>query len=83
MLFTKPFERRMPMSKTLYSIKEAADLFFNSGISKCTLYNLVRQHKIGCIRIGRKILIPRDDLDKFYHEVYQEGMGSYEKEKMG
>lgn len=48
--------------KIAYTIEEAADV---SGIGRNTIRQLVNWEKLPVLRVGRKILIRSDSLDKF------------------
>ncbi|MBQ7635912.1 MAG: helix-turn-helix domain-containing protein [Lachnospiraceae bacterium] len=49
-------------NKIAYTIEEAADV---SGIGRNTIRQLVDWEKLPVLRVGRKILIRSDSLDKF------------------
>jgi excisionase family DNA binding protein len=56
-------QRGKPEAERLvYSVEEAAELL---GISRAFCYEAVNRGEIPCLRIGRRILIPRSALHKF------------------
>lgn len=50
----------------LLSVEQLTDLL---GIGRNTAYGLVRCGRIKCIRIGRKIRIPRENIREFFIQV--------------
>lgn len=55
----------MKLQKEVYSTAEAR---FKLGIGRTNFYSLIKDGKIGHIRLGRKILIPASALQKFIEE---------------
>lgn len=51
------------------TIPEVASLL---GISRNHAYELVKQGKLPVIRLGKRILVPRVQLDKFLEKGYME-----------
>ncbi len=49
-----------------YTVEEAADLM---GLSRSGVYRGVRRGEIPCIRIGRRLLVPKNALETFVAEV--------------
>ena len=49
-----------------YTVEEAAELM---GLSVSGAYRFVRRGQIPCIRIGRRLLIPRTALQSYLDEV--------------
>lgn len=54
------------MSKATMSVEEAAEVL---GISRGSAYQAVRMGEIPCIKIGKRILVPRIALDKMLEEL--------------
>ena len=52
-------QQPMPDTKLTLSVREAADMI---GISKPTMYGLIRNNEIPVIHVGKKILISRKSL---------------------
>ncbi len=50
------------MEKLVYTVNETAQIL-NIGMNKA--YELVQQHQIPNLRVGRKILIPKQSLEKW------------------
>lgn len=53
------------MNPVTMTVNEMADTV---GISRCYAYRLISNGSIPVIRLGRKILIRRDDLEKWLEE---------------
>ena len=49
--------------KKFYNVKELAEIL---GVSKGLIYESVYRHKIPCKRIGRRILIPYDFVERMF-----------------
>lgn len=49
----------------LFSVQEAANVYFDKKISSAMIYNLVQKNQVECIRVGKRILIPKKSLDAF------------------
>lgn len=49
----------------LFSVQEAAEKYFDKKISSAMIYNLVQKNQVECIRVGKRILIPKKSLDEF------------------
>ena len=56
----------MTKTKIALSIEEAADY---TGIGRNTLRNLVEWGKLPVLKVGRKVLIKIDILEKFMEEI--------------
>ena len=54
------------MNKLTLSVEEAAEIL---GISRGSAYQAVRMGEIPCIKIGKRILVPRVALEKMLDEV--------------
>ncbi len=54
------------MSKLAYSVEEAADLI---GISRRTIYELIRTGDLGSVKIGTRRLIRKTDLTQFLDDL--------------
>lgn len=54
------------MDKATLSVEEAADVL---GISRGSAYQAVQMGEIPCIKIGKRILVPRVALEKMLDEV--------------
>lgn len=54
------------MSKATLSVEEAAEVL---GISRGSAYQAVRMGEIPCIKIGKRILVPRVALDKMLEQL--------------
>lgn len=54
------------------TVTEAADLL---GISKTLAYALVRRREIPCIRLGRRVVVPRRALDEMVGSLPSERRG--------
>lgn len=54
------------MDKATLSVEEAAEVL---GISRGSAYQAVRMGEIPCIKIGKRILVPRVALEKMLDEV--------------
>ena len=52
-------------NKVALTVNEASEY---TGIGRNTLRNLIRWDKLPVIRIGNKVVIRRDDLDRFLSE---------------
>ncbi|MFP5322252.1 MAG: helix-turn-helix domain-containing protein [Acidimicrobiia bacterium] len=59
----------MSSDRLTYTVDEAADLL---GISRSLAYELVRLGELRCIRLGRRILIPRHAV----HDLVEEPLGA-------
>jgi len=62
--------RRLDMGNRTYSIAEVAE---ELGISRGTAYQLAREGKIPVIRLGRRMLVPKDNFDKWLSDSISEG----------
>ena len=56
-------------SRLAYSVDEAAALI---GISRRSIYELLRSHQLGSIKIGSRRLIRHSDLERFLDDPEQE-----------
>ena len=54
------------MNKLTLSVEEAVEIL---GISRGSAYQAVRMGEIPCIKIGKRILVPRVALEKMLDEV--------------
>jgi len=45
-----------------YSVDQVAAIF---GVGRSTVYDLVRSSKLRGIRVGRRVLIPRSEVERF------------------
>ena len=45
----------------LVSIKETAT---ETGVSTCTIRRLIDQKAIKCVRVGRRVMVPRAEVDR-------------------
>jgi len=54
------------VNKLTLSVEEAAEIL---GISRGSAYQAVRMGEIPCIKIGKRILVPRVALEKMLDEV--------------
>ncbi|ADQ04380.1 DNA binding domain protein, excisionase family [Caldicellulosiruptor owensensis OL] len=52
-------------NKKAYTVQEAAKIL---SLGKTTVYELIRQNKIKCIYIGKKIIIPQKAIDEFIEQ---------------
>ncbi|HAS09172.1 MAG TPA: excisionase [Acidimicrobiaceae bacterium] len=59
----------MSSDRLTYTVDEAADRL---GISRSLAYELVRLGELPCIRLGRRILIPRQAV----HDLVEEPLGA-------
>lgn len=50
------------MDKKAYSVTETARIL---SLGKGTVYELIRQNKLKCIYIGKKIIVPQRAIDEF------------------
>jgi excisionase family DNA binding protein len=53
------------MESMVYNVKETAGLL---KVSSDTIYELVRQGRLKCIRMGKAIRIPKKYIDQFIDE---------------
>ena len=63
-------QQTSPSTKLTMSVREAAALI---GISKTKVYDLVRKGEIGIIRVGQKIVIPRQAIFDWIEKGVQDG----------
>jgi excisionase family DNA binding protein len=49
----------MSAERLTYKVKEAIEA---SGLSRTTLYGLIKTGKLAAVRVGRRVLIPREAL---------------------
>ncbi|KHO63391.1 DNA binding domain, excisionase family [Thermoanaerobacter sp. YS13] len=54
------------------TVKQAIEQFFNNTISQEMLYKLVRQKKIPCVRIGKRILFDETTLQQWWQEQQEQ-----------
>lgn len=54
--------RKFEDMKEVYTVEDVKEML---GIGKTSIYELIRQNKLKCVRIGRKILIPKFSLYEF------------------
>lgn len=52
----------MKYKKLLYSVKETSNIL---NISSTKAYELIQQNKLPTIRLGKRILIPKDSLENW------------------
>lgn len=57
------------LAPDLLTVPEAAQLL---RISRNLAYELVAQHQLPCVRLGRTIRIPRDSLERWIRERAEE-----------
>lgn len=57
------------MERATLNVRETAAYI---GISKDLVYGLVRENKIPCVRVGKRILFRKESIDKWMEE--QESM---------
>lgn len=61
------------MSKRrVYTIEETAELL---GVGRSTAYDAARRGELPVVRLGRRILVPREAL----HQLLVKGAGSHER----
>jgi len=53
------------LDKKAYSVQEAAKLL---SLGKTTVYELIWQNKLKCIKIGRKIIVPENAIKEFLEQ---------------
>ena len=56
-------ELRNSAQKRFYNVRELADIL---GVSCGLIYDNIYRHKIPCKRIGRRILIPYDYVERVF-----------------
>ena len=56
-------ELRNSAQKRFYNVRELADIL---GVSRGLIYDNIYRHKIPCKRIGRRILIPYDYVERVF-----------------
>jgi excisionase family DNA binding protein len=56
------------MNKDLYTVQEAMELL--GGISRNTIYNLMRDGRLASVPIGRRRFIPAHAIDDFIRGLY-------------
>ena len=58
------------MNKRFITLTEAAAIL---GVSYSTMRRLIRQGKINAIRVGRIVLIPKEEIEKLIKELTKGG----------
>jgi excisionase family DNA binding protein len=53
------------IGRVVYTIPEVAQML---GINRCLAYTLARQGDLPAIRLGGRVLVPRDRLERFLTE---------------
>lgn len=52
--------------RLVYEVPEAAEML---AVSKDLIYKMVREKAIPCKRLGRRVVFPRDEFDRWIHEM--------------
>jgi excisionase family DNA binding protein len=64
---TKPRARKAPAPDALtISVARAGELL---GISRATAYQAVQDGRIPCLRFGRKVVVPRQAIDRMISQA--------------
>ena len=58
-----------PLEPLAVSVKEAASLL---GVGRSTVFELIREQRLASIKVGKRRLIPTEELEAFIHRAMGE-----------